>query len=58
MINENLDKKLSVEQYIEKTGVSIETFNQFCKAETGFTAKQLLLDVKITEAKMLRIIFL
>lgn len=53
LVSENLDKNLTIEQYAEKIGVTIEIFNQTCKAETGFTAKQLQLDVKITEAKRL-----
>ncbi|MGV0827732.1 helix-turn-helix domain-containing protein [Empedobacter brevis] len=53
LVSENLDKNLTIEQYAEKIGVSVEIFNQACKAETGFTAKQLQLDVKITEAKRL-----
>ncbi|WP_312923194.1 helix-turn-helix domain-containing protein [Empedobacter brevis] len=53
LVSENLDKNLTIEQYAEKIGVSVEIFNQTCKAETGFTAKQLQLDVKITEAKRL-----
>lgn len=52
-VNENMDVNLTIEQYAEKLGVSTEILNQTCKEETGFTPKQLQLDMKITEAKRL-----
>lgn len=53
LVNENIDKNLTIEQYAEKLGITTENLNQTCKEETGFTPKQLQLDVKITEAKRL-----
>ncbi|MDR7210291.1 AraC family transcriptional regulator [Flavobacterium piscis] len=53
MVSENLDKNLAIEQYAEKLSVTTEILNQTCKDETGFTTKQLQLDIKITEAKRL-----
>lgn len=53
ILNENFDKSLTIEQCSEKLGISTESLNQTCKEKTGFTAKQLQLDVKITEAKRL-----
>jgi len=53
LVSENLDENLTIEQYAEKLKVSTEKLNQTCKTETGFTPKQLQLDVKITEAKRL-----
>ena len=53
LVSENLDKNQTIEQYAEKLSISIEFLNQICKEETGFTPKQLQLDVKITEAKRL-----
>ncbi|WP_028298040.1 AraC family transcriptional regulator [Olivibacter sitiensis] len=53
LITENYDKNFTIEQYAEKLNLSTETLNQLCKDETGLTAKQLQLDLKITEAKRL-----
>lgn len=53
LVAEDLDEKLSINQYAERLGISTEILNQRCKAETGFTPKQLQLDMKITEAKRL-----
>lgn len=52
-ITENFDENITVEQYAEKLNISAETLNQLCKDGTGLTAKQLQLDLKITEAKRL-----
>jgi AraC-like DNA-binding protein len=53
LITGNYDKTFTIEQYAEKLKISTETLNQLCKEETGLTAKQLQLDLKITEAKRL-----
>ena len=53
LVSENLDKNLTIEEYAEKLGISIETLTQTSKDETGYTPKQLQLDIKITEAKRL-----
>ena len=52
-ITQNFDENSTIEQYAEKLNISTETLNQLCKIETGLTAKQLQLDLKITEAKRL-----
>ncbi|TKC09703.1 helix-turn-helix domain-containing protein [Pedobacter frigoris] len=52
-ITENSNENFTIEQYAEKLKISTETLNQLCKGETGLTAKQLQLDLKITEAKRL-----
>lgn len=52
-ITENFDENITIEQYAEKLNISAETLNQLCKDETGLTAKQLQLDLKIMEAKRL-----
>lgn len=52
-ITENFEENITIEQYAEKLNISAETLNQLCKDETGLTAKQLQLDLKITEAKRL-----
>ncbi|MCT1530528.1 AraC family transcriptional regulator [Sphingobacterium daejeonense] len=53
LISGNLDKNLSIDQYADKLGIAAGTLNQTCKIETGLTAKQLQLELKITEAKRL-----
>lgn len=53
LITENYDKNLTIEQYAEQLKISTETLNQLCKDKIGLTAKQLQLDLKITEAKRL-----
>nr|WP_294896017.1 AraC family transcriptional regulator [uncultured Pedobacter sp.] len=50
---ENFSKNFTIEQYADKLNTLPETLNQLCKDETGLTAKQLQLDLKITEAKRL-----
>ncbi len=52
-ITENFNENATVDQYAEKLHISAGTLNQLCKDETGLTAKQLQLDLKITEAKRL-----
>ncbi|MGE0076396.1 MAG: helix-turn-helix domain-containing protein [Bacteroidales bacterium] len=53
IIAANIDKNLTIEQYAEMLNISAETLNNRCKNEAGLTAKQLQLDLKITEAKRL-----
>ena len=48
---QNNGKLLSVEAYAENLHVSAEELNDICKVSTGISAKQYLLDLKITEAK-------
>lgn len=45
--------KLSIEEYAEKLNISTDELNTICKTSTGESAKQYLLDLKITEAKRL-----
>ncbi|MET4083928.1 AraC family transcriptional activator of pobA [Pedobacter sp. UYP30] len=52
-ITEKFEKNSTIEQYAKKLNISTETLNQLCKNETGLTAKQLQLDLKITESKRL-----
>lgn len=53
IIIENYSQNFTIEQYAEKLKITKEILNQLCKDETGLTAKQLQLDLKITEAKRL-----
>uniref|UniRef100_F4CE68 Transcriptional regulator, AraC family n=1 Tax=Sphingobacterium sp. (strain 21) TaxID=743722 RepID=F4CE68_SPHS2 len=53
LVTENIDKNYAIEQYAEKLGSTTELLSQACKADTGLTAKQLQLDLKMTEAKRL-----
>ncbi|MDM1047664.1 AraC family transcriptional regulator [Sphingobacterium hotanense] len=53
LISENIDKNLSINQYAEELNSSDQLLNQLCKHETGMSAKQLQLQLKITEAKRL-----
>jgi AraC-like DNA-binding protein len=48
---ENNTKPLPVESYAENLHISMEELNAVCKASTGISVKQYLLDLKITEAK-------
>lgn len=53
LITETYHENFTIEQYADKLNTSSETLNQLCKEEIGLTAKQLQLDLKITEAKRL-----
>ncbi|WP_395762882.1 helix-turn-helix domain-containing protein [Elizabethkingia anophelis] len=53
IVIENYSQNFTIEQYAEKLKITKEILNQLCKDETGLTAKQLQLDLKITEAKRL-----
>ncbi|MCL1688926.1 helix-turn-helix domain-containing protein [Elizabethkingia anophelis] len=53
IIIENYSQNFTIEQYAEKLKITKEILNQLCKDETGLTAKQFQLDLKITEAKRL-----
>ncbi len=52
-ISENLDKNHSINQYANELGITTGLLNQTCKDETGLSAKQLQLELKITEGKRL-----
>lgn len=51
IISENQDLLLKVEKYAELLGLSEEFLNSLCKKYIGVSAKQYILDFKITEAK-------
>lgn len=53
IITENYSLNLAIEQYAESLNISPEILNGICKRKTGLTAKQLQLDLKVTEAKRL-----
>lgn len=44
-----------IEGYADKIGISVENLNTICKDYTGVSAKQYILDLKVTEAKRLLI---
>lgn len=51
LILKSLDKNYSTEEYAEKLNLSTDELNTICKQITGYSAKQYILDLKITEAK-------
>ena len=53
LVFENNTTLLEMRNYAEKLHLSVEELNQICKASVGSSAKQYLLDLKITEAKRL-----
>ena len=53
MVAEDHKLNNTIEQYAERLNVSPDILNDTCKRKTGLTAKQLQLDIKITEAKRL-----
>lgn len=53
LITDYIHLNLSVKEYADLLKTDIETLNQLCKTNTGLSAKQLQLDLKITEAKRL-----
>lgn len=53
LVFENNTILLEIKSYAEKLHLSVEELNSICKASTGISAKQYLLDLKITEAKRL-----
>ncbi|MOA29015.1 HTH-type transcriptional activator RhaR [compost metagenome] len=53
LVTENYNENFTIDQYAAKLNISAEVLNQLCKNKTELTAKQLQLDIKITEAKRL-----
>lgn len=53
LVAEDYRVNSTVDQYALKINVSSEVLNELCRKETGLTAKQLQLDIKLTEAKRL-----
>ena len=53
LVFENSTMLLEIKSYAEKLNLSVEELNCICKASAGISAKQYLLDLKITEAKRL-----
>jgi len=51
LINENLSENLSVEAFADKLNISVDKLNNLCKTSMQVTAKQLIIDQKITAAK-------
>ena len=50
---ENIHTDLPITAYAERLKTTPETLSELCKVQTGLSAKQLQLDMKITEAKRL-----
>ncbi|RRD56972.1 AraC family transcriptional regulator [Tannerella forsythia] len=51
LISENRNHLLTINEYAEQLHLSGEQLNTLCKTYTGTSAKQYILDLKITEAK-------
>ncbi|WP_121965757.1 AraC family transcriptional regulator [Myroides sp. N17-2] len=51
LLAKNQQSLYTVEQYATKLNISTEQLNTLCKTHTGISAKQFILDLKITEAK-------
>ena len=47
--------RTKIEEYADKIGVSVKNLNDICKAHTGVSVKQYILDLKVIEAKRLLI---
>ena len=53
LLMENIHTDLPITAYAERLKTTPETLSELCKVQTGLSAKQLQLDMKITEAKRL-----
>lgn len=53
LVSENHDQLYTIEWYADKLCISADKLNVLCRENTGTTAKQYILDLKITEAKRL-----
>lgn len=53
LISENYTQLHNIDWYADKLHLSAEELNSLCKNHAGATAKQYLLDIKLTEAKRL-----
>jgi len=53
LISENYEHPHHIDWYADKLHLSAEVLNSLCKEYTGTTAKQYVLDIKLTEAKRL-----
>lgn len=53
LLSENQNTLFTIEQFAEKLGISTTQLNNICKKYVGTSAKQYILELKLTEAKRL-----